>query len=91
MLAFQAPPIHVTINLYVENLFVGEQPLPPPDPSPAVTNTPSCIDLLASYNAAAGQADTYERTTEAEFRGDPNGASGANNGCQIQAAVPLRN
>jgi hypothetical protein len=60
--ALQSPPIVINGPVLILNLYLGETPLPVPDPGPpaeAVTVT-VCGDLMASINAAAGQADPFE-------------------------------
>lgn len=92
LLFLLAPPQNWTIDFNVTVDFsvtiappVGE----PPTPAPAINDTPSCTDLMASYLAAAGldaTSDPWERTTEEELRG----AMGTNHGCEVQMGVPLR-
>lgn len=59
-LAPQAPPIYINVNLFVENLFIGETAPPPPDPPAPAVETTNCEELMNAINAAAGQADPQE-------------------------------
>lgn len=83
----QAPPVNVTINVQIDNVFIGVPTPTPPTPAGEIVNTPSCVDLMASYLAAGGMADPFERATEAEFRGGDQ-AYADNHGCMLQASAP---
>lgn len=78
-------PWTITITVRID----GAEPPDVPSPPEEIVET-NCVDLMASYNAAAGQADPYERTTEGEFEGGAVTAGAHNMGCQIQMGVPAR-
>lgn len=69
-LAPQAPPVHITINLIVENLFIGETPPPPPNPPAPAEEVSNCEELMNAINAAAGQADPQELAGSVYQQGD---------------------
>jgi hypothetical protein len=86
LLAPQAPPIHVNINVYIDNLSISESPVA--EPVEAVTTT-DCNALMQAINASVpagpndtgGQSDPFEMTAAAHQSGDA---------CNLFPAVPTR-